>query len=148
MPVHRRPPRRLPAHLGAGQRTINSDLLDVARPDDGPPPNGTRDTGSVAEIMHEWSARTFNEPECSSARAIADLTWAASRSSAPSIDDLAQFGRDMTNWARTHPQVGVSMYDLDTFGGALIPAMVSTHLTVWVCGLTIETPYADAAAAC
>jgi hypothetical protein len=134
------------AHLLATlrRRGVDDGLLEVERLDDGRAPHILFDVAALTGTLHDWSARAFQEYECLSARAIVDLSWAASCQPSAKVGDLTRFGRAMADWARIHPQVGVSMYDLTAFGGGLVPAMVSTHARVWIRGTTVQNPYAAA----
>lgn len=117
-------------------------LLQVVEPEDACPPNGAFEPESATDAMHRWSATAFDENGCDSARAIADMTWTAPDASATLIDGLARFEVGVTELARRRPQICVSMYDLNTFGGAMVPAMVTSHVKVWICGAIVENPYA------
>jgi hypothetical protein len=70
------------------------------------------------------------------------MTWTAPDASTTLIDGLARFEVGVTELARRRPQICVSMYDLNTFGGAMVPAMVTSHVKVWICGAIVENPYA------
>jgi hypothetical protein len=126
------------------RRGVDGELLDVERLDDGRAPHGPFDAAALTGVLHDWSARAFDECGCLSARAIVDLSWAASCQPSAKVGDLARFSRAMADWAQVHSQAGVSMYDLTAFGGGLVPTMISSHARVWIRGTTVQNPYAGA----
>jgi hypothetical protein len=124
------------------RRPFDSTLLRVREPERWCAPNRALAPETVTDVMDEWSTDTFDGDQSGRGRVIADMTWAAGHSFRPSIGDLAQMDRGVTEWARTNPQVAVSMYDVDIFGAAIVTTFVGAHSKVWVCGMPVENPYA------
>jgi hypothetical protein len=117
-------------------------LLQAVELEDACPPSDAFEPETVTDAMHRWSATAFDENGCDSARAIVDMTWTASDTSTTLIDGLARFEVGVTQLAGRRSQICVSMYDLNAFGGAIVPAMVTSHVKVWMCGAIVENPYA------
>jgi hypothetical protein len=125
------------------RRPFDSTLLQVTEPEERCPPDRAFAPETITDVMHQWSTATFPGDRSDLGRVIADMTWTAARSSRPSIGDLARMERAVTEWARTNPQIAVSMYDVEFFGGAIVTTFVGAHPKVWVCGMLVENPYAD-----
>jgi hypothetical protein len=123
-------------------RSFDGALLQVAESDRWLPATGRFDVRKVIDVLDRWFATTFETRGRDSARAITDMTWAASLARPPSLRELARFGRYVTKWVRTRRTIGVSMYDLDAFGGALVLEMVGTHSQLWIWGTEVDDPYA------
>jgi hypothetical protein len=127
------------------RRPFDSTLLHVREPEQWCAPNRPLAPETITGVMDQWSTATFGGDQGGRGRVIADMTWTAARSSRPSIGDLVQMERGVTQWARTNPQIAVSMYDVEIFGAAIVTTFVGAHPKVWVCGVPVENPYAGEA---
>lgn len=95
----------------------------------------------MLEFLRDWSRNAFEGDNLDFARVAADMSWGLTLVSAPFIEDLTDYERRATAWARSYRQACVCMYDLDQFGGNVIFAVMKAHPKVWISGLVVENPY-------
>jgi hypothetical protein len=96
--------------------------------------------GAVLGQVAEWSRTALEREDRTSARVVADMNWVVPPTSLPSVDDLAGYETGVAEWARTHLQSFVCMYDLDRFAG-VVHAVIKAHTRVWMRGVVLENPY-------
>ncbi|MFJ8078061.1 MEDS domain-containing protein [Streptomyces sp. NPDC096176] len=103
--------------------------------------NGTFDGDRMLDLLYSWSYRTFSEGDAGFACLAADMSWARPLVRPAFTAELIRYETRATRWLRSYPQVGVCLYDLDTFGGDLIIPLIKAHPRVWLNGMVFENPY-------
>jgi hypothetical protein len=121
-----------------------SDLegLQVVEPKDAYLPTGAFVPAAVIAVLDGWSKNIFEGPAAPrAARVVADMSWAQPMVTLRFVADLVRFEQQVSEWAKAYPQIGMCMYDLDTFGGDVVIATVTAHPKVWLNGAIFENPY-------
>jgi hypothetical protein len=120
---------------------VDLEWLEVREPSSPCLKPGVFSPTGMLELIEDWSRETFAREGCRFARAAADMSWALPHVSKGLIGDLVSYEARVARWTRAYRQVGVSLYDLDRFGGDVIVAMVNSHPKVWFQGVIVENPY-------
>ncbi|MCL7495031.1 MEDS domain-containing protein [Streptomyces sp. MCA2] len=103
--------------------------------------DGTFDGDRTLARLSAWSDEMFPSDNDTCARLAADMSWAQPLVQPAFVQDLVRYEMHATRWLRSHPQVGMCMYDLELFHSDLIVPLIKAHPKVWLNGMIMENPY-------
>ncbi|MFD5393170.1 MEDS domain-containing protein [Streptomyces sp. NPDC127097] len=103
--------------------------------------DGTFDGDRALARLSAWSDEMFPSGNDTCARLVADMSWAQPLVQPAFVQGLVRYEMHVTRWLRSYPQVGMCMYDLETFHSDLIVPLIKAHPKVWLKGMIMENPY-------
>jgi len=72
-------------------------------------------------------------------RAAGDMTWALARP--VGVEQLFDYESEINRFAPLYPQMLLCMYDLERFGGAILPDLLGTHPKILLGGMILDNPH-------
>ncbi|WP_336048112.1 MEDS domain-containing protein [Streptomyces sp. CA2R101] len=103
--------------------------------------DGNFDGDRTLARLSAWSDEMFRSHHDTCARLATDMSWAQPLVQPAFVQDLVRYEMHATRWLRSHPQVGMCMYDLEMFHSDLIVPLIKAHPKVWLNGMIMENPY-------
>jgi hypothetical protein len=120
------------AHLASGQ-------LELRRASDTAPPQGWL---AVDDMLGLWTGPAMQALDADGypfVRFGGEATWA--RRHVANLDDLIYYESRLNRYAISSAQSFLCLYDLSTFGGAVVVDLLHTHPKLLLSGVELENPY-------
>jgi hypothetical protein len=97
------------------------------------------DSRDMVDFFDDAVGPAMRSGQYGCARVVGEMTW--SLRDVPGGDDLIEYESDVNDFVPRYPQVVLCLYDLERFGGGLVPDLLRTHPKILFGGVVIDNPH-------
>ncbi len=133
-------PTEVAGALGVdAEEAIRSGQLELFRSKDAYLRTQRFDPGAMVDFFDDAVGPAMRSGRYGCARVVGEMSW--SLRDVPGADDLIEYESEVNDFVPRYAQVVLCLYDLERFGGGLVPDLLRTHPKILLGGLVLDSPH-------